>query len=49
MVFLGEDPAGIPLEIIAVETDHAHLLVIHAMRLRQRYWKDYEEVRKCAK
>lgn len=45
-VFLGEDATGIALEVIAVETDHANLLVIHAMRLRPRYQKAYEEVRR---
>jgi hypothetical protein len=49
LIFLGVDPAGIPLEVIAVETDAANLLVIHAMRLRPRYRKTYEEVRRCTK
>lgn len=37
------------MEVIAVETDHANLLVIHAMRLRPRYRKAYEEVGECNK
>lgn len=49
LVFLSEDPAGIALEVIAVETDHGNLLVIHAMKLRARYWNAYEEVRRWSK
>ena len=49
LVFLGEDPAGAVLEIIAVETDHENLMVIHAMELRSRYRNTYEEVRRCNK
>jgi len=48
-VFLGEDLAGIALEIIAVRTDHKSLMVIHAMTLRSRYRRIYEEVRRCNK
>jgi hypothetical protein len=47
LIFLGEDPAGVALEVIAVRTDHANLLVIHAMNLRSRYRSTYEEVRRC--
>lgn len=47
LVFLSEDPAGAALEVIAVETGHANLMVIHAMRLRSRYRDTYEEVRRC--
>jgi hypothetical protein len=49
MVFLGDDPGGVPLEVIAVETDRDLLTVIHAMDLRPRYRSTYEEVRKCRK
>jgi len=49
LVFLGEDPTGVELEVIAVETDHANLMVIHAMRQRPRYRGTYEEVRRCNK
>jgi len=34
LVFLGEDAAGVPLEVIAVETQQEALMVIHAMELR---------------
>lgn len=46
-VFLGEDPVGVALEVIAVVTDHENLMVIHAMELRSRYRNTYEEVRRC--
>lgn len=49
LVFLGDDPTGVVLEIIAVETDHENLMVIHAMELRPRYRNTYEEVRRCNK
>lgn len=47
LVFLGEDAAGSPLEVIAVETDRESLMVIHAMELRPRYRSAYREVRRC--
>lgn len=46
-VFLGEDLEKVPVEVIAVETDTRHLLVIHAMNLRFRYRGAFEEVRRC--
>jgi hypothetical protein len=49
LIFLGEDPTGVALEVIAVETDEENLLVIHAMRLRSRYRGAYEEMRKCSR
>jgi hypothetical protein len=36
IVFLGADPTGVLLEVMAVETD-AGLLVIHAMKMRAKY------------
>jgi hypothetical protein len=47
LVFLGEDQGGLPIEVIAVETDRGFLTVIHAMDLRSRYRSTYEEVRRC--
>jgi hypothetical protein len=47
LVFLGEDPEGVALEVIAVETDQELLTVIHVMELRPRYRGTYEEVRRC--
>jgi hypothetical protein len=49
LVFLGEDPTGIALEVIAVEAGHENLLVIHAMELRPRYENAYREVGECNK
>jgi hypothetical protein len=46
LVFLGDDTDGIPLEVMAVELDDENLLVIHAMPLRDRYQKQYEEAMK---
>jgi len=43
-VFLGGDPSGVDLEVIAVETEEGRLLVIHAMELRPRYRAPYAEV-----
>ena len=49
LVFLGDDPDGIALEVMAVELDNESLLVIHAMPLRGRYRKQYEEATKWRK
>ena len=46
LVFLGDDTDGIALEVMAVELDDENLLVIHAMPLRDRYQKQYEEATK---
>jgi hypothetical protein len=53
LIYLGDDPAGRPLEVVAVEVDpgsgsdgHQHLRVIHAMKLRTKYRSHYEEARK---
>lgn len=48
LVFLGEDQGGVPIEVIAVETNRDLLTVIHAMELRSRYQNAYEEVRRCS-
>lgn len=43
LVFLGDDGHGVQLEVIAV-IDHAgDLRVIHAMKLRRKYQRYYEE------
>jgi hypothetical protein len=49
LVFLGDDTDGIPLEVMAVELYDENLLVIHAMPLRDRYLKQYEEATKWRK
>lgn len=46
LVFLGDDEEGIALEVMAVELEDDTLLVIHAMPLRDRYRKQYEEAKK---
>jgi hypothetical protein len=46
LVFLGDDTDGVALEVMAVELDKENLLVIHAMPLRDRYQKQYEEAMK---
>jgi hypothetical protein len=43
IVYLGEDMHGRPLEVMAVERHSGELLVIHAMALREKYRKHYEE------
>jgi hypothetical protein len=45
LVFLGDDPQGRALEVMAVrrEGEARSLLVIHAMELRDHYRLDYEE------
>jgi hypothetical protein len=44
VVFLGDDPQGHPLEVMAVELPKGGLLVIHAMPLRNKYRQRYEEI-----
>lgn len=43
VIYLGFDPAGVALEVMAVELEDA-LLVIHAMKLRAKYQDAFEEV-----
>jgi hypothetical protein len=40
---LGDDQAGVPLEILAIEDARGDLIVIHAMKMRHRYRRQYEE------
>lgn len=47
VVFLGPDARGIPLEVIAIELADGDLLVIHAMKLRERFQSDYVRVMRC--
>ena len=37
ILFLGLDDRGVPLEVAGVEVQGGHLLVFHAMRMRDRY------------
>lgn len=47
--FFGDDSDGVGLEIIAVWLAEGELLVIHAMRLRDRHLALYEEVKQWRK
>ena len=47
VIFLGQDQRGVPLEVVAVETDDGDLMVIPAMRLRVRYVALYARVMEC--
>jgi hypothetical protein len=46
LVFLGDDAEGKALEVMAVELPKGGLLVIHAMRLRNKYRQRYEEAKR---
>jgi hypothetical protein len=46
LVYLGDDPRGRALEVMAVRLDSDTLLVIHAMELRDHYRLDYEEAKR---
>lgn len=43
LYFFGDDEEERPLEIVAVERDDGSLLVIHSMRLRDRFEEKYTE------
>lgn len=43
VVYLGEDEHGSALEVMAAEVKDGELLVIHAMELRDKYRKRYED------
>jgi uncharacterized DUF497 family protein len=43
VLVLGDDHAGVPIEILAIEDDSGGLVVIHAMKMRRRYRRQYEE------
>jgi hypothetical protein len=45
VVYLGDDDHGRPLEVMAVTGEQGELLVIHAMELRDKYRKRYEDRR----
>lgn len=44
VIFLGPDAHGVPLEVMGIELADGDLLVIHAMRLRQKYRDAFERV-----
>jgi hypothetical protein len=45
LLFLGDDPSGNRLEVMAVELAKRKLLVIHSMKMRPRYLSQYLEAR----
>ncbi len=45
LMHLGDDEEGVALEVIAVELEPEGLLVIHAMKLRKKYRKQYREAK----
>jgi hypothetical protein len=46
LLFLGDDEAGSPLEVVGVELADGRLRVIHAMPMRAGYRDLYEEATK---
>ena len=44
VMFLGLDQHGLPLEVAAIETAPGEWIVIHAMRLREKFRSDLERV-----
>ncbi|GGK06149.1 hypothetical protein GCM10010123_40000 [Pilimelia anulata] len=49
LLFLGDDRDGTELEVMAVEMLDDSLYVIHAMKMRARYRKQYREAKSCRK
>jgi hypothetical protein len=46
LVHLGDDATGQALEVMAIKLADGDLLVIHAMALRDKYKRRYEEVKR---
>lgn len=46
LLFLGDDAAGVALEVMAVEVRPSLLSIIHAMRLRKKYETEYQEAKR---
>lgn len=44
VVFLGLDANGVPIEVVAFESDRETLLVIHVMRMRRRYLQEFRRL-----
>jgi hypothetical protein len=44
VMYLAPDQYGVPLEVVAFESDAGELTIIHAMRLRTSFREAYEEV-----
>jgi len=45
LIYLGDDAAGVSLEVMAVKLASGGLLAIHAMPLRPKYQADYDEAK----
>jgi hypothetical protein len=43
LLYLGNDELGVPLEVMAIAVEGG-IRVIHAMRMREKYREQYEEV-----
>jgi hypothetical protein len=46
-LYLGDDAAGVALEILAVTMENGDILVFHAKRAEARYRQQYEEALRC--
>ena len=42
-VYLGDDPDGVPLEVMSIPTADGQVLIIHAMPLRAKFHDQYLE------
>lgn len=44
IIYLGLDPHGVPLEVMALELANGDLLVIHAMKMRRKHAADFRRM-----
>jgi hypothetical protein len=47
ILYLGDDPACVALEVLAILTESGDLLVFHARRMGAQYRRQYEEALRC--
>lgn len=47
LLFLGDDQHGVAVEVAAIELERGDLLVIHAMKCRAAYKRQYLEALEC--
>ena len=47
ILYLGDDAAGVALEVLAIVVEGGDLLVFHAKRMGAQYRGRYEEALKC--
>jgi hypothetical protein len=45
LIYVGDDQAGVALEVVAIELDDDELAIIHAMKLRKKFIGMYWEAR----